>query len=313
MTDAPSVQVRRTCAAQRAAWVIERYAPCAVSDAAAVFARHAVGAGAPQSPARAKALLFAASRLAAFGESVGLQLRAEVLLHPAVIERFIACATQGFSPASVRTIRTNLRALARARQAHPQPVPVSLPRERAKAPYSPTEIDGYLRLAAAQSTEAKRLRCQALICLGAGAGLVAGELRQIRGADVAWRCGGVLVAVRAPSPPRARIVPVLARFQEPLAEAADFAGERLIVGGRDPGRRNVTDALCRALSGDPSLPRLVAGRLRSTWLSEAARMIGLGAFMAAAGVSCSQRLGDIASCLPALGEAEMVALLGGSS
>ena len=123
------------------------------------------------------------------------------------------------------------------------------------------------------------------------------------------RCGGVLVAVGGA---RARTVPVLCRFQEPLIAAAVFAGERLIIGGRDPARRNITDALCRALCADPSLPRLQAGRLRSTWLCEAAQAIGLGAFMAAAGVSCSQRLGDIASCLPALGEEEMVALLGGS-
>jgi hypothetical protein len=40
-------------------------------------------------------------------------------------------------------------------------------------------------------------------------------------------------------------------------------------------------------------------------------MIGLGAFMAAAGVTCSQRLGDIAAALPRASETEMVALLGG--
>jgi len=45
---------------------------------------------------------------------------------------------------------------------------------------------------------------------------------------------------------------------------------------------------------------------------QAAALIGLGVFMAAAGVSCSQRLGDIAASLPALGEQEMVTLLGGS-
>ena len=38
--------------------------------------------------------------------------------------------------------------------------------------------------------------------------------------------------------------------------------------------------------------------------------IGLGAFMAAAGISCSQRLGDIVAGLPPVSEPEMVALLG---
>jgi integrase len=289
---------------------IAAYRPHAVSDAAACFARQVVGAGAPDSPARAKALLFAAGRLAAFGESVGLELCTEALLAEAVIERFILRGTGGFSPASVRTIRTNLRALARALEAHPEPAPTSLPRERAKAPYSDAALEGYLRLAGAQSTQARRMRGAALICLGAGAGIVSGELRQIRGADVACRCGGVLVTVAGR---RARIVPVLCRFQEPLLEAAAFAGERLIIGGRDPARRNITDALLAALSSDSALPRLQAGRLRSSWLHQAASLIGLGAFMAAAGVSCSQRLGDIATSLPALGEQEMVALLQGSS
>jgi len=290
--------------------LIAAYRPHAVSEAAGCFARQVVASAAPSSAARAKALLFAAGRLAGFAETVGLQLCAEALLREPVIERFVLCGTQGFSLASRRTLRSNLRALARALPDHPPPRPVPLPRERAKAPYTPTEIDGYLRLAAAQSTEAKRMRCQALICLGAGAGIVSGELRQIRGADVAWRCGGVLVTVRGA---KARSVPVLCRYQEPLAEAAAFAGERLIIGGRDPARRNVTDALAAALSSDSALPRLQAGRLRSSWLHQAARRIGLGAFMAAAGVCCSQRLGDIASRLPALDEAEMVALLGGSS
>jgi integrase len=293
--------------------VIAAWAPCGVSDLAGGFARRVVGAAGPQSAERARALLFAASRLAAFAETVGLQFSAEALLCEASIERFIACGTRTLSPATRRTLRSNLRGLARALEAYPEPRPPALPRERVKAPYGEAEIDGYLRLAQAQCTQARRMRASALICLGAGAGIVAGELRHIRGTDVIVRSGGVLVAVRSPEPPRARVVPVLARFQEPLGQAASFAGQGLIVGGRDPGRRNLTDALSRALCADPSLPRLQAGRLRSTWLHQAAQMIGLGAFMAAAGVCCSQRLGDIAAQLPVLGEAQMVALLGGSS
>ncbi len=288
--------------------LIDAYRPCSVSEAAAAFARGVVAGGAPQSPARAKALLFAAGRLAAFAEQVGLGLGAEALLCEAMIERFIARGTQGFSPATRRTLRTNLRALARSLQEHPHPRPVALPRERAKAPYSLAEIDGYLRLAACQSTQARGMRATALICLGAGAGVIGSELRRLRGADVVARSGGLVVEVPGK---RARTVPVLARFHEPLIAAAAFAGEGLICGGRDPDRRNLSDALCRALCADPSLPRLVAGRLRSTWLDQTAQMIGLGAFMAAAGVTCSQHLGDIASCLPTLGEAQTIALLGG--
>ena len=75
-------------------------------------------------------------------------------------------------------------------------------------------------------------------------GIVAGELRHVRGSDVVVRAGGVLVVVAGP---RTRPVPVLARYQERLLEAAAFAGEGLIIGGREPGRRNVTDDALRGV------------------------------------------------------------------
>jgi integrase len=282
----------------------------ALSERARRFAREATLAAAPCNAPRAKALLFCAGRLAAFAESVGLELELEVLLSEPVIERLVLVGCDGLSPASVRTIRTNLRALARSIERYPQPQPALLPRERAKAAYSPAEIDGYLRLAGALSTRRRQMRASALICLGAGAGIIAGELRHVRGSDVACRAGGVLVVV---SGRRARSVPVLARYQPLLLHAAAFAGERLIVGGREPGRRNVSDELSAALSQDRSLPRLEPGRLRSTWLMSCARQIGLGAFMQAAGIRCSQRLGDLAAQLPEASEPQLVARLGASA
>ena len=292
-----------------AARAIAAYAPSSVSGEAAAFARAVVAQARPPTVARAKALLFAAGRLAGFGESVGLELSAGVLLSEAVIERLIVVGCDGLAPASVRTLRTNLRALARAIERYPQPPPARLVRERAKAPYSAWEIDGYLRLAAALSTERRRMRASALICLGAGAGVIAGELRHVRGSDIVARAGGVLVRVEGR---RARVVPVLDRYHDRLLESAAFAGSGLICGGREPGRRNVTDELCAALSRDSSLPRLEPGRLRSTWLVACAERIGLAAFMQAAGVRCSQRLGDLAAQLPAASEPELVALLGGA-
>ena len=288
---------------------IRRWRPRGLGSRGQAFCREAVGGAEPESAARARALLYAASRLAAFGESVGLAPAPETLLTEAVIERFILTYTDTLSPASRRTLRSNLRALARAVAAHPRPAPTPLPRERAKAPYSRAEIAAYLRLAAAQSTEARRMRATALLCLGAGAGVIAGELRQIRGEDVLRRSGGVLVRVGGS---RARAVPVLERFGAPLEEAARFAGDRLIIGGSDPARRNLTDALCAALSTDASLPRLQAGRLRASWLCECAELIGLAAFMRAAGVRCSQRLGDLVAELAEVDEEAAVALLGGA-
>ena len=44
--------------------------------------------------------------------------------------------------------------------------------------------------------------------------------------------------------------------------------------------------------------RYVAARLRSTWLAAVAEGIGLRAFMDAAGICCSQRLGEVVGAQP---------------
>ena len=149
----------------------------------------------PPTRARANALLWAAARLAAYAVPLGLDPVPEVLLHPSVIERFAASAP-GLSGSARRTLRTNLRFLARRVVPALAPADASLPRERAKAPYSPAEIAGFLALADAQPTAARRMRAAGLVCLGAGAGLTGADLRGVRGTDVICRSGGVIVEVR---------------------------------------------------------------------------------------------------------------------
>lgn len=279
-----------------------------VPPEAAAFAREVVAAARPASAARAKALLYAASRLAAFAVSRGLELSPEAVLGPSVVERFIVEGRRSLSGPTARTLRTNCRALARAIEAYPAPVPVALPREHCKAPYTLKEISAYLALADAQPTLARSMRAQALVCLGAGAGLMGADLQALRGSDVAERSGGVVVVVRGRHP---RVVPVLARYHDRLLACAKYAGGSLLIGGASPFRRNVTSGLVASLAGGADLARLEPGRLRATWLAEVARAIGLRAFMDAAGVACSQRLGDIVAGLPEVPEEEAVALIGG--
>jgi integrase len=288
---------------------IGRWRPSSVPAQAAEFARAAVTGAEPGGRERAKNLLWAAARLAGWAIPLGLDAVPEVLLHPSVTERFTRAAP-GLSAVARRTLRTNLRFIGRRVVPQFYPADVPLPRERAKAPYRPAEIAGYLALAAGQPTAARRMRAAGLVCLGAGAGLIRGDLRDVRGADVARRCGGVVVAVRGQRP---RTVPVLARYHQPLLTAAAFAGEGLITGGEDAGRRNLTTPLVSSLAGGTGLPRLDTSRLRATWLRDCARLLGLATFMAAAGISCSQRLGDLIAGLPPGDEAAAVALLGGAS
>jgi integrase len=283
-----------------------RWRPSSVSAEAAAFAREVITAVAPQGRERAKNLLWAAGKLADYAIRLGLEPVPEVVLHPSVTERFTRCAP-GLSPVARRTLRTNLRFIGRRVVPQLYPADLPLPRERARAPYGPAQIDGYLALADAQPTLERRMRAAGLVCLGAGAGLIRGDLREVRGADVACRSGGVIVSVRGARP---RTVPVLARYHARLLSAAASAGTGLICGGADPGRRNLTNPLIRALDGGGGLPRLDTSRLRATWLAGCAELLGLATFMHAAGISCSQRLGDLIAGLEPGSEDEAVRLLG---
>ncbi len=285
---------------------VGRWQPSSVSAEAAAFARDVITAVRPGGQERAKNLLWAAGRLADYAIRLGLEPVPEVVLHPSVAERFTRCAP-GLSPVARRTLRTNLRFIGRRVVPQLYPADLPLPRERAKAPYSPAQIAGYLALADAQPALERRMRAAGLVCLGAGAGLIRGDLREVRGTDVACRSGGVIVTVRSARP---RTVPVLARYHSRLLAAAASAGTGLICGGADPGRRNITNPLITALDGGTGLPRLDTSRLRATWLAEVAELLGLATFMAAAGISCSQRLGDLIAGLEPAGEAAAVQLLG---
>jgi integrase len=285
---------------------IGRWRPSSVSPQAAAFARDVIGRVAPEGQERAKNLLWAAGRLAEYAASLGLDLIPEVVFHPSVTERFAHCAP-GLSGVARRTLRTNQRFIARRVVPHLYPADVPLPRERAKKPYGPAEIGGFLALADAQPTRARRMRAAGLVCLGAGAGLIRGDLREVRGTDVACRSGGVIVSVRGARP---RTVPVLARYHARLLAAARSAGNALVCGGTEPGRRNLTNPLIAALDGGSGLPRLDTSRLRATWPADCAELLGLATFMHAAGISCSQRLGDLVAGLEPAGEAQAVRLLG---
>ena len=110
---------------------VAAWQPAAVPPQAAAFARAAAAAAGPATRARANALLWAAARLAAWAVPLGLEMVPEVLLHPSVIERF-AVSAPGLSGSARRTLRTNLRFIARRAVPALAPADAPLPRERAK-------------------------------------------------------------------------------------------------------------------------------------------------------------------------------------
>ena len=289
--------------------VVAAWRPQGLPEPVASFARQVVTTAAPTSAARARSLLWACGRLGVWAVAVGLEPCPAVLLHPSVIERFVVVGLAGAPASRRRTVRTNLRFVARrAAPALCPPDPVPLARSPSKAPYAPGDIDGFLALADAQPTEGRRHRLGALVCAGAGAGLTGADLRHVRGTDVQRRHGGVVVTVTGGPAPR--VVPVLARYHHRLLAAAGFAGDGYLIGGRSPGRHNITNRLVASVAGGADLPRIELGRLRATWLAAGAAALGLPALFAAAGITCSQHLGDIVAALAVPAEADLVRLLG---
>jgi hypothetical protein len=285
-----------------------RWRPSSVSPQAAAFARDVISRAGPLERERARNLLRAAGKLADWALPLGLEAVPEVLLHPSTAERFTRSAP-ALSMVARRTLRTNLRFTGRRVVPQLYPAGLPLPRERSRQPYGPGEISGFLALADAQPAAGRRMRAAGLVCPGAGAGLIRGDLRDVRGTDVACRSGGVMVTIRGPRP---RAVPVLARYHGPLLAAARFAGDGLVLCGTDPGRRNLTSPLVTALDGGGGLPRLDTSRLRATWLRDCAELLGLATFMHAAGITCSQRLGDLIAGLEPGSEQQAAVLPGGS-
>ncbi len=295
---------------EEVARAIARYRAPSLPVEAGVFARRVVTLAAPVGVARARTLCWSASRLAAFGLSVGLAMTEEVLLHPSTVERFISVGLVEASASRCRTLRANLRyvgcRVVPTLWAAPAP---PLPRSYAKEPYTQREIDGYLALARAQGTRERRMRLQGLLCLGAGAGLLGADMRHVTGAHVTRVGGGLVVRVQGAA---ARLVPVLSRYGQALEESASFAGSSYVTGGVSPSRHNVTNRLVRSAAGGLDLPRLEISRLRATWLETCADALGLAGFFHAAGFLHSKHLGDVVGRLGVPGDDELVSLLGGA-
>ena len=223
-----------------------------------------------------------------------------MLLHPSVIERFTAHAP-GLTGAARRTLRTNLRFIARAVVPQLDPADAPLPRERAKAPYTAARdrrLPRAGRCAADGGAADARRR----------AGLPGRRRRADprRPARRARHRHHLPLRRRPRDSPRprgrgqCRCWPATTsgcwrRRRSPAAAWSPAAPT--------PARRNITNPLTRALAGGTGLPRLDTSRLRATWLAEAAQLLGLPTFMHAAGITCSQRLGDIIATLDPGGEA----------
>ena len=138
------------------------------------------------------------------------------------------------------------------------------PRSATPAPYSRKEKSQLRSLMVSQSTNYRRRNLGVLYGLGAGAGLSAGEMLSVLRDDVSSTPSGLTVVV---SGTRARVVPVVAEWEDVLEEALGVmpADELLLLPTRtNPAGYHALSCFvnrCRSTSVHPN-----SQRLRSTWL-----------------------------------------------
>ena len=249
-------------------------------------------------------------RLVDFATSEGLPLEREVILDPDTVERFVEIALSG--ERSAATYRSLLRRVGPllTSSAPWEPLPASLQRRALVAPYSEAEVRILCEDAALQPSESRRRAALGLLALGLGAGLDGRWVAKVRAADVVKRGRFVIVSVGEPA---ARSVVVRAEWEHEVLGLAASAGGACLLGGRSVSS-NRTSHLTESLIVPTGHPRLVAARLRSTWLlGHLAAGTRLRELCQAAGLKRLNALSDLIEHLEPLGDREAAAALRGGT
>ena len=202
----------------------------------------------------------------AWCHGIGLELRADVVLHVDTIEQFAAEGLPGKSPGSASTYRSLLRAVGETVLG-----PGSFPtRQRLmsgsdpEAPYTDNEVSDLLGAARGLTTPHRRDNALVVMSCGLGAGLANSDLAGLVGSDV--DDSGPVVAINITFGPRPRRVVVLAEWEDEIVRRAHEVGERPMF---HPARtkinaKDIPNFLDRLAF--PYLPRLALQRLRVTWI-----------------------------------------------
>jgi hypothetical protein len=221
----------------------------------------------PPSLDEARRWMTVIARLALFGHcSCGHPLEIEYVLHPAVIAEFIDSGL-GYTPKVSQMWASKLAAAARRLNPQFPAGPVFRPHLAAwrPEPYSCAEEDRLFDWADGQRTVMRRGNAWRLISLTLGAGLRTRELADVRIRDTSLDDLGVLVKVRhTPS----RMVPVLARYEEPLAallaESIDPVKHVFVPGATVRKSKTVADFV-KDCNHDCGIP-ISTQRARATWI-----------------------------------------------
>lgn len=231
------------------------------------FVRSAVEECGSQTAYSARELLTASARHIRWCWATGgLPLEREVIFHRNTIAEYIAHGCAHMSKASAGNRRSQLLRMSelllspQQRTGRLAPLPPPDP----SRPYSASDVTALRSWAIGQSTQYMVVNCHVLLALGFGAGLSAAEITAACASDVVIDSEGVLVSVRGS---RARLVPVLAEWEQPLIEVADAAIQSELYvfrPRRESTHKNlITNFIDKTNQGRV---RVSTQRMRATWI-----------------------------------------------
>lgn len=260
---------------------------------------------------RASRLLNTVTALTHWCWLIGKPLNRDDVFSIYTIEEFIVRGAPSSWSASTRgDHRSLLLRVAQALGTADAAVPLSrLPKADPQRPYTEAEQFKLVNWAGGQSTRNKRRDAATLLALGFGAGLSAGEVGNCDSADVIVDDDGVLIRVGGDRP---RVVPVLARWEQPIIAAVAELGTGYVFGPNrtTTGRNLVTNFIARC--SRPPVP-LSSHRLRGTWIiHHLSAGTPLGPFLAACGVTSFTSLSRYLKFLPEGDPTEVRARLRGA-
>lgn len=269
------------------------------------FVRGAVADAQPATVYRAANLLSTTSRHVLWcWQTAGLALDREVLFDRNVIEEFIVYGCPTLSPASRGNLRSQLLRMSETllgpEGSLPRLTPLS-PSDPVR-PYLPYELVALRSWAAGQATPTARRDAATILALGAGAGLTSEDIAGLTAGMVTVDDAGVLLAVPGR---RARLVPVLAAWEQPIIEAAAVipADRPLFRQHRTGTYRNFVSNFVNRSAGVGIKPLMQ--RLRATWIvGHLAASTPVAPLTTAAGVESLEALARYLRFVPGIDPAE---------
>lgn len=197
-----------------------------------------------------------------------------------------------------RRLENLARATNPGTQAPPRPAPVAY--RNVRSPYSAQQDAAIIRIALTQPSAKIRQKLCAVVALSRGAGVAAGELRDIRRKDVA-DLGKDGLTVTIGKSPDSRTVPVRRAYEELLRIGLNGVAPNGRILGRDGTHRNIASSIVgNSQSLGEDSPVIDAARLRSTWIAELMmEPIPVAVLLHAAGLRSARTLTDLLNDIPA--------------